>query len=46
VDERLVGFLAAPGQAAQAREQAWVDADRDELLGMGGLWTADTPRPL
>jgi hypothetical protein len=46
VDERLIRFLTAAGQAAQARKQARVDAYGDELLGVGGLWTADAPRPL
>jgi hypothetical protein len=42
VDHGLVGLLAEAGQAAEAREEARVDADSDELFGVGRLGAADS----
>lgn len=40
VDERLVRLLFAAGEAAEACEQARVDADSDQLFGVSGFGAA------
>jgi len=40
VDHGLVGLLALAGEAAEAREEARVDANGDELFGVGRLGAA------
>ena len=41
MDHGLVGLLALAGEAAEAREEARVDADSDELFGVGRFGAAD-----
>ena len=41
MDHGLVGLLALAGKAAEAREEARVDADGDELFGVGRFGAAD-----
>ena len=36
VDEGLVGLRLLGGEAADLRQQSWLNADRDELLGAAG----------
>jgi hypothetical protein len=42
VDHGLVGLLALAGKAAEAREEARVDANGDELFGVGRFGAADS----
>ena len=41
VDEGLVGFGLFGGEAAEAVEESGVDANGDELFGVGGFGAAD-----
>jgi len=41
VDHGLIGLLALAGEAAETREEARVDANGDELFGVGRFGAAD-----
>lgn len=41
MDEGLVRFAAAAGEAAEAGEQARVNTNGDQLFGVAGFWPSD-----